>query len=64
MNERNAKKRCPTCGKPAASDHKPFCSKRCQEVDLNRWLGGHYAIPVEDPEVGALSMNDNAEKSD
>lgn len=39
---------CPICGKPAASDSAiaPFCSARCKDVDLNRWLKGAYAIPV------------------
>ncbi|KMO41098.1 hypothetical protein VQ03_13350 [Methylobacterium tarhaniae] len=36
---------CPICGKPAAPDFKPFCSKRCADVDLQRWLSGRYAIP-------------------
>jgi uncharacterized protein len=36
---------CPICGKPADAHYRPFCSKRCADVDLNRWLGGVYAIP-------------------
>jgi len=39
--------RCPICGKPASEEDMPFCSPRCREVDLNRWLGGAYAIPGE-----------------
>jgi endogenous inhibitor of DNA gyrase (YacG/DUF329 family) len=38
--------RCPICGKPPADRYKPFCSKRCAEVDLHRWLTGAYAIPA------------------
>jgi endogenous inhibitor of DNA gyrase (YacG/DUF329 family) len=38
-------KKCPVCGKPATKEHEPFCSKRCAEVDLNRWLSGTYVIP-------------------
>jgi endogenous inhibitor of DNA gyrase (YacG/DUF329 family) len=37
---------CPLCGKPAQEHYRPFCSKRCADVDLNRWLGGVYAIPA------------------
>ena len=37
---------CPICGKPAVEEFRPFCSKRCQTVDLNRWLTGGYAIPA------------------
>jgi uncharacterized protein len=38
-------KRCPICGKPAIEASKPFCSERCRDVDLNRWLSNSYAIP-------------------
>ncbi|MGH6835385.1 MAG: DNA gyrase inhibitor YacG [Methylocella sp.] len=37
---------CPVCGKPAALSTRPFCSKRCADVDLHRWLAGVYAIPA------------------
>jgi uncharacterized protein len=37
---------CPICQKPSQPKFHPFCSNRCTQVDLNRWLGGHYAIPV------------------
>lgn len=39
---------CPICGKPVDPAHKPFCSKRCADVDLNRWLNGAYVIAGED----------------
>lgn len=38
--------RCPICGLPGAQDYRPFCSQRCADVDLGRWLTGRYAIPV------------------
>lgn len=41
-----ATKACPICGKPATEKHAPFCSPRCADVDLNRWLKGAYAIPA------------------
>ena len=41
---------CPICGKPRAQAYRPFCSKRCADIDLNRWLGGVYAIPAEEDE--------------
>jgi len=37
---------CPICGKPTAEQFRPFCSGRCKDVDLNRWLSGVYAIPA------------------
>jgi uncharacterized protein len=42
--------KCPICGKPVDSAVKPFCSKRCADIDLNRWLSGVYAVPVKEEE--------------
>jgi endogenous inhibitor of DNA gyrase (YacG/DUF329 family) len=44
------RKPCPICGRPATADDAPFCSERCQEVDLGRWLSGSYVIPARDDE--------------
>lgn len=35
---------CPICSAPRDAHYKPFCSKRCADVDLSRWLRGAYAI--------------------
>ena len=46
---------CPLCGKPSLRKYHPFCSVRCANIDLSRWLGGRYAIPAEEepgPEDG------------
>jgi endogenous inhibitor of DNA gyrase (YacG/DUF329 family) len=40
---------CPICGKPTAQDVRPFCSKRCADVDLARWFNGGYAVPSTEP---------------
>jgi endogenous inhibitor of DNA gyrase (YacG/DUF329 family) len=42
--------RCPICSKPTVDEFKPFCSRRCADVDLNRWLSGVYAVPTEEAE--------------
>ena len=39
---------CPICGRPATPAYRPFCTRRCADVDLNRWLSGAYAIPAAD----------------
>ncbi len=51
------RKACAVCGKPSDARLHPFCSNRCREVDLNRWLRGHYAIPVaeHDDDVAHIS---------
>ncbi len=53
MNEIDRKTtaaRCPICGKPTDRAFSPFCSKRCADIDLNRWLSGVYAVPVKEDE--------------
>ena len=40
--------RCPVCGAAPAKRTKPFCSTRCAEVDLGRWLKGSYRIPSDE----------------
>lgn len=44
---------CPECGRPAARETYPFCSTRCKDIDLNRWLKGAYVIPGRDDEDDA-----------
>jgi uncharacterized protein len=41
-------KPCPICGKPAERAFRPFCSSRCRDVDLNRWLSGTYIVHGRD----------------
>jgi endogenous inhibitor of DNA gyrase (YacG/DUF329 family) len=53
MNEidrKHSAARCPLCGKPVDAAFKPFCSKRCADIDLNRWLSGVYAVPAKEDE--------------
>lgn len=54
---------CAICGKPQDAKFKPFCSKRCADVDLNRWLSGGYAIAAEE-EDDANSNPDALKPSD
>lgn len=39
---------CPICQKASDPKYRPFCSRRCADVDLGRWLNGSYAIPAEE----------------
>ena len=41
---------CPICGKDTVPKMRPFCSKRCADLDLGRWLTGSYSVPSDDPE--------------
>ncbi|MGR3436277.1 MAG: DNA gyrase inhibitor YacG [Shimia sp.] len=44
---------CPVCGRPTQAAHRPFCSRRCADVDLARWLSGGYAIPASEDDPDA-----------
>lgn len=65
MSEPPRAQKCPICGKPAETGFAPFCSRRCRDVDLHRWLSGGYAIPVTEdsdedgtlPETGAPPLD-------
>ncbi|WND04046.1 DNA gyrase inhibitor YacG [Temperatibacter marinus] len=40
---------CPTCKKETVQKYRPFCSKRCADIDLGQWMSGGYALPSEEP---------------
>jgi uncharacterized protein len=52
---------CPICGKPTIAEFRPFCSRRCADVDLNRWLAGVYAVPVTEDEEEDERRDEDAE---
>lgn len=50
------RRRCPICRKPAVQRFRPFCSARCADIDLGRWIGGDYRVPG--PPANALNSED------
>jgi endogenous inhibitor of DNA gyrase (YacG/DUF329 family) len=48
---RTRRRRCPICGRPVETRWRPFCSPRCADVDLGRWLGEAYRIPAADDDA-------------
>lgn len=46
----SAPRRCPICDRPAVAHYRPFCSSRCADIDLGRWLKGVYAVPAREDE--------------
>jgi len=54
-------KACPICDKPAEEQFRPFCSRRCADVDLHRWLSGVYAVPVTEDEEEDERREDDQE---
>ena len=43
--------KCPVCGKPAEAKYQPFCTKRCADIDLGRWLKESYRVPSDEPPI-------------
>lgn len=55
----NRTAKCANCGKPVVAEYRPFCSPRCKDLDLSRWLRGVYAIPAgNDDEDGERPTGD------
>ncbi|MFN3435335.1 MAG: DNA gyrase inhibitor YacG [Sphingomonas sp.] len=52
---------CPVCGKPAAPDLLPFCSRGCANRDLLQWLGEGYRLPVKDDAHDGLDSGESAD---
>lgn len=50
---------CSICGKPLDPKYRPFCSKRCADLDLHRWLSGSYTIPGDVEEDERSSPDDS-----
>jgi endogenous inhibitor of DNA gyrase (YacG/DUF329 family) len=55
---------CPICGKPSVAAFAPFCSARCADIDLSRWLSGAYAIPVKDDEENEKPAHSRPDEAD
>lgn len=56
----NNEMKCPICRKGADNNYRPFCSKRCADIDLNRWLTGVYKIETEEtPEDNDLTSTED-----
>ena len=53
---------CPICGTPAADGVRPFCSRRCADIDLNRWLTGVYRIETEEGPGEPQNLPEQPEK--
>ncbi|MEQ1651132.1 MAG: DNA gyrase inhibitor YacG [Hyphomicrobium sp.] len=50
---------CPICKSASVAAYKPFCSKRCADIDLGKWFNSSYAIPgaAEDDEADGVAKN-------
>ena len=59
-----SKSACPQCQKPVDPIFRPFCSKRCADIDLGRWLKGGYAIPGAPTGTAGQPSPSNSSESD
>jgi len=63
-NDNVQARRCPICSKATADAYRPFCSRRCSDVDLNRWFSGVYAVPVREDDDETASAPDASSARD
>ena len=55
-------KGCPICGRTPETEFRPFCSKRCADIDLGRWFNESYVVPEPiDPEAVDIERNQDDE---
>ncbi|WP_308911266.1 DNA gyrase inhibitor YacG [Pseudokordiimonas caeni] len=55
-----AQGKCPECGKPAVDTYRPFCSKRCADLDLGKWFNEDYVLPAsQDIDQGMEDDNED-----
>jgi len=54
-------RKCTVCRKPQSHEFRPFCSKRCADVDLGNWLGERYSVPAIEPPDGPQDFSENDE---
>ena len=54
---------CPICGEKTERMFRPFCSKRCADLDLAKWLRGDYAVPSRDPEDAERAVEEMERQS-
>jgi endogenous inhibitor of DNA gyrase (YacG/DUF329 family) len=51
---------CPICGRPSQQEWRPFCTKRCADVDLGRWFRESYVVTEPaDPDAGTGALQDD-----
>ena len=54
--------RCPICKEPTETKYRPFCSSRCADLDLGRWMKGAYALPAEEEDTPDVEDHRAAEE--
>lgn len=55
---------CPICAKDSDQKYRPFCSRRCADIDLGRWVTGSYAIPSEREDDAQINEETDLEAGD
>jgi endogenous inhibitor of DNA gyrase (YacG/DUF329 family) len=56
--------RCPMCGRPTDQKYRPFCSARCKQLDLARWLNEGYRVPVVEEDDEPSEKEEGEEESE
>ncbi|WP_068318008.1 DNA gyrase inhibitor YacG [Polycladidibacter hongkongensis] len=56
--------KCPICEKDAHAKHRPFCSDRCRDIDLNRWLSNRYSVAASEEEQDPEAILEGLRKAE
>jgi len=54
---------CPICKEDTVQAYRPFCSRRCSDIDLGRWFSGAYAVPSTDEQDADISEAESEEET-
>ncbi len=64
LQARKKRAKCPLCGRPPEERYRPFCSKRCADIDLGRWLGGGYRIASDETPENAPAQEGGGDEDE
>ncbi len=56
------RRRCPICSAETVHRFRPFCSKRCADIDLGRWMKGNYRVPTDEAPDGEVPLDQSEEE--
>ncbi len=63
MSDTKHRPPCPICKTPNTVEFRPFCSKRCADIDLGKWFSGAYAVPGEPVSSDEIPASDRDDSS-
>ncbi|MBS41194.1 MAG: DNA gyrase inhibitor YacG [Rhodospirillales bacterium] len=60
LEDKKNSAKCPVCKNKSLAQYRPFCSSRCADIDLSKWLNGSYSVPILEMSEADLDELDSA----